>query len=303
LSEQSRPILCLGEAIVDLICERHLAPDETPDRFSPHHGGALPNVAAAIARRGVPTALVGGVGSDRWGRWLIDGLADDGVGTNWIAVPEPTQTPLAIAVFDSAGEPSFQVYGDHIGPTTEAASAFLEPAIEAGQALIVGSNTMVGETEREVTRRAVRMAGERGLPVLLDPNHRPTRWDSQSEARKFALELTALSTVLKCNREEAEFLTGECDPRRAAGMLSETGPRLVVVTDREAEIVTAGAAVARWTPGTIDVVSPLGAGDAFMGSLAAGLSGLDWDLSRVAEILPQAADDATQRCRHWGARS
>jgi sugar/nucleoside kinase (ribokinase family) len=86
-------------------------------------------------------------------------------------------------------------------------------------------------------------------------------------------------------------------------MLSETGPRLVVVTDREAEIVTAGAAVTRWTPGTIDVISPLGAGDAFMGSLAAGLSGLDWDLSRVAEILPQAADDATQRCRHWGARS
>ena len=48
---------------------------------------------------------------------------------------------------------------------------------------------------------------------------------------------------------------------------------------------------------------PGGAGDAFMGSLAAGLSKLGWELSRVGEVLPQAAADATSRCGHWGART
>jgi len=302
VTEPPRPIICLGEAIVDLICERNLVPGESPETFVAHHGGALPNVAAAAAGRGAPVALVGGVGSDHWGKWLISGLADEGVATDWIAVLEQTRTPVAIALFDSAGEPSFQIYGEHIGPTMAASEAFLETAINAGQALVIGANTMVGRAEREVTRRAVKLAGEVDIPVLMDPNHRPTRWNDASEAIEFSLELAEMTTVLKCNREEAALLTGQETAIDAARALAGLGPKLVVVTDREREVVTAGEAEARWTPQQVEVVSPLGAGDAFMGSLAAGLAGLEWDLSRVAEVLPRAAADATACCLHWGAR-
>jgi sugar/nucleoside kinase (ribokinase family) len=302
VTDPSPPILCLGEAIVDLICERRLGPRESPGTLVAHHGGALPNVAAAAARRGAPAALIGGVGSDRWGEWLIGGLAAEGVATDWIAILEHTQTPMAIALFDSSGEPAFQIYGEHIGPTMAASEAFLEAAVDTGQALVVGANTMVGRTEREVTRRAVKLAGEAGIPVLMDPNHRPTRWDDEHTAVESSLELAALATVLKCNLEEATLLTGEGSAIDAARALAGLGPRLVVVTDREKTIFTAGEAEERWTPQETEVVSPLGAGDAFMGSLAAGLAGLGWDLSRVAEVLPQAAADATASCLHWGAR-
>jgi sugar/nucleoside kinase (ribokinase family) len=302
VTDPDRPILCLGEAIVDLICERNLGPGQSPQTLVAHHGGALPNVAAAAARRGAAAALIGGVGSDHWGGWLIDGLAAEGVATDWIATLEQTRTPLAIALFDSSGEPSFQIYGEHIGPTMAASETFLEAAVKEGQALVVGPNTMVGQTEREVTRRAVALARSAGIPVLVDPNHRPTRWQDQHTAVGFGLELVAQSTVLKCNREEAKLFTGEDDPVAAARALARLGPRLVVVTDREREIVSAGEAEACWTPGRVDVVSPLGAGDAFMGSLAAGLADLGWDLSRVAEVLPRAAADATACCLHWGAR-
>ncbi len=302
MTDPSRPILCLGEAIVDLICERNLGPGESPETLTPHHGGALPNVAAAVARGGMPAALVGGVGSDHWGEWLVTGLASEGVETDWIAILEGARTPMAIAIFDSSGEPSFQIYGEHIGPTMAATDDFLDDAVEGGSALIVGSNTMVGEAEREVTRRAVGLARKAGTPVLLDPNHRPTRWQEKADAIEFGLELARQTTVLKCNREEATLLTGEDDKVKAAQVLAGLGPRLVVVTDREAEIVTAGEAEARWVPERIEVVSPLGAGDAFMGSLAAGLAGLGWDLSRVAEVLPRAAAHATACCLHWGAR-
>jgi len=302
VTDPSRPILCLGEAIVDLICERKLNPGESAETFAAHHGGALPNVAAAAARRGAPAALISGVGSDHWGQWLIRGLAAEGVATDWIAVLENTRTPVAIALFDSSGEPAFQIYGEHIGPTMAASETFLAVAVSQGQALVVGSNTMVGQTEREVTRRAVRLARDAGIPVLLDPNYRPTRWQNQRAAVEFGLELARGATVLKCNREEATLLTGEDGKVEAARALAGLGPQLVVVTDREKEIVTAGEVEARWLPEQVEVVSPLGAGDAFMGSLAAGLAELGWDLSRVAEVLPRAAADATACCRYWGAR-
>ena len=45
-------IRCLGEALVDLICEHPVASLTEADSFSPHFGGALANVAVAAARAG-----------------------------------------------------------------------------------------------------------------------------------------------------------------------------------------------------------------------------------------------------------
>lgn len=306
VSDPSRPILNIGEAIVDLICERNLGSGEAPGPFVPHHGGAPANVAAAVAGRGIPAALLGGIGRDPWGDWLSAGLEAAGVDTRWLARLEGANTPLAIATFDRDGVPSFQVYGEDVGPMMEAAAGDLEDAVEGSQALIVGSNTMVGETEREVTRSAVKLAVEAGLPVLLDPNHRPTRWNEQQTAVEFGLELAASATVVKCNVAEAEFLTGTTGRDQATEALAALGPALVVVTDGPREVVAAGAATAAATPPRVpatEMVSELGAGDAFMGSLAAGLAGLGWDLGRVSEVLPQANADAAACCRSWGARS
>lgn len=300
--DSSRPILCLGEAIVDLICERPLAPGGFPDRLIPHAGGALANVAVAISRSGVPAALAGGVGDDEWGRWLASGLEEEGVSTGWLERLEEADTPIGIVIFGPDREPRFQIYGEHIGPTMDAASARLPESVSRSRALVVGSNTMVGPIEREVTRRAVELAGAEGIPVLLDPNFRPNRWSDHDEARRHCAELTACSAVIKCNRAEAELITGESDPLEAARALARSGPRLAVVTDGGSGVVTAGAAEATHQPPPIEVVSPLGAGDAFMGVLAAGLARVEWDFSRVGETLAEASALATSTCAHWGAQ-
>lgn len=301
-SDQRPPIACLGEAIADLICERNLAEGEAPGPFVPWPGGALANVAVAIARSGAPAALVGGVGGDGWGRWLADGLESEGVSTRWLATLDGADTPVALIEFDSGNEPAFQVYGEHIGPTMAATGEFLEEAITGSRAVVIGSNTMVGEVERNVTRRAVELAAAAGLPVLLDPNYRPNRWTSEEPARDFCRELSGSATVVKLNQGEAEMITGIGEPLAAARDLLKLGPELVVVTNGEGEIVTAGAVEARHRPEPVETVSPLGAGDAFMGGLAAGLAGLDWDLSRAAEVLPGAALAAAAVCGHWGAQ-
>ncbi|MDQ2621818.1 MAG: carbohydrate kinase [Actinomycetota bacterium] len=298
----TRPILCLGEAIVDLICERPLAAGAFPKELVPHPGGALANVAVAVSRSGAPAALTGGVGDDQWGRWLAAGLESEGVSTRWLVRLDGADTPVGIVIFGPDNEPRFQIYGEHIGPTMEAASDRLPEAVASSQALVIGSNTMVGAVEREVTRRAVDLAGNEGVPVLFDPNFRPNRWKGREEARRFCQELAARSAVIKCNRIEAELMTGEADPLAAARALARSGPRLVVVTDGAGKVVSAGAAEATHQPPSTDVVSPLGAGDAFMGALAAGLARLDWDFSRAGEILDEASGIAMSVCAHWGAQ-
>ncbi|MFA9400574.1 MAG: carbohydrate kinase [Acidobacteriota bacterium] len=300
--DSSGPIICLGEAIADLICKRRLSPGEQPDRFVPHPGGALANVAVAIARSGVPSAMAGGVGDDEWGAWLRDDLDEEGVDTGSLVAVEGVNTPVAIVRFDSHGEPRFQIYGQGIGPAMSESLEPLKRAIPASQGLVVGSNTMVGPLEREVTRTAIGIAARYEVPVVLDPNFRPTRWGDRETPARYCRELCASAAVVKLNRVEATLISGVVDPTDAARAIAATGPRLVAVTDGAGPVLTAGAVEARADPEPVEVVSPLGAGDAFAGALTAGLSRLGWDFSRAGELLDEAAAAGTAACRCWGAR-
>ncbi|MFN8160299.1 MAG: PfkB family carbohydrate kinase [Solirubrobacterales bacterium] len=295
-------VVCLGEAIVDLVCERELDRPVDADRFRPLRGGALANTAVAASRSGGDAALLGGVGDDGWGEWLRAGLAAEGVHVGWLATVPAQPTPIALVTFDRSRESVFSVYGESIGPTMAAAERFLGEAMDEASALVFGSNTLVGEPERRITLRARREALDRGVPVLFDPNLRPNRWREMGPAVEFCRELCDGALVVRANRGEAELLTGETDPAAAALGLCALGARLGVVTLGAEGAVMRGASAGEVASPPVEVVAPLGAGDAFMGALAAGLAELDWDGGRAAEALPGAAAAGAAACGRWGAQ-
>src|SRR5919201_752684 len=223
-------IVCLGEAIVDLVCERELAEPGEADQFVPHPGGALANVAVAARREGAEAALLGGVGDDAWGSWLREHLWHEGVDVRWMATVEGLATPVAFVTFDWDREPSFAVYGEGIAMAMRAASEHLDDALEAAEALVFGSNTLVGEPERELTLRARRAARDRGARVLFDPNLRPGRWRDLGRGVRLCRELVEGTLVVRANRWEASELTGESDPAAAAEAVCELGAELAVIT-------------------------------------------------------------------------
>jgi sugar/nucleoside kinase (ribokinase family) len=294
-------ILCFGEAIADLVCERDLAPGEEPGTFVPHAGGALANVAVAAARAGGGAALLGGVGNDLWGDWLRRRLESEGVHLGWLSRVTGASTPLAIVTFDGDGDPAFQVYGQGIEATMRAGGAHLSEALAECEALVFGSNTLVGPPERELTMLARREAFDLGLPVLFDPNLRPNRWQRMDRAVAFCRELCDGAFMVKTSRHEAELMTGSSDPPAAALGLCELGARVGVVTLGADGAVMRGASSGEVTAPEVEVVSALGAGDAFMGALAAGVAALGWESTRAAEALPAAAEAGARACEGWGA--
>lgn len=294
-------MLCLGEALVDLVCEREGASLTDADCFRPHLGGALANVAVACRRAGADAALVGGVGNDEWGRRLSDALQSEGIDLSWFSLVAEVPTAVALVTFGDDGEPAFQVYGEGIARAMQAAEEHLEEAITAGAALAFGSNTMVTKSERALTLRARGLALDAGLPVLFDPNLRPTRWADLDDALSACREVCEGAFCVRANREEARLLTGEDDPAAAAEALCGFGARLAVVTLGPDGALMRGAASAEVPGVEVDVVSTLGAGDAFMGTLAAGLAGAGWEAARAAEALPAAVEASARACTMWGA--
>jgi sugar/nucleoside kinase (ribokinase family) len=295
------PTLCLGEAIVDLICERPVEDFGDAEAFAPHFGGAAANVAVTMAREGAEVALAGGAGDDAWGRWLRRQLGEAGVSLEWFALLEGFATPVAFVVTDADGEPRFQVYGDGIAATVEAVAPRLEEAVGACDALFFGSNTLVGDAERELTMHARHRALEQGRPVVFDPNLRLHRWGGIAEAVGAVNAAVPGAFIVRANRDEAQLMTGRGAPEAAAETLVEAGARLAIVTRGPGGAVLRGEAEADVPGIPAQVVSTVGAGDALMGVILARAALTSFYPPAVAAALPDAVAEAARATERWGA--
>jgi fructokinase len=294
--------LCLGEALVDMICERHVDGLAEADGFVPHFGGATANVALTAAQkvRG-SAALAGGAGGDAWGPWLRDKLDGAGVDLTWFRLMEGHHTPVAFVAVDAEGDARYQIYGDAISMALEAVADLLPAAVQACDGVFFGSNTLVGERERGLTRAARDEALELGKPVLFDPNLRLHRWTSVARAAAEANACVPGALLVRCNREEAEILTGERDPDAAAKALVAAGAQLALVSLGPDGALLRGS-VAVDVPGVpAQVLSTVGAGDCLTGVVVARVTDGGYDPAAIAAALPEAVAEAARACERWGA--
>ena len=297
----SAPALCVGETLVDLICRRPLASFDEADSFVPHAGGAPTNVAVVAAREGAAVGIAGGVGDDPWGRRLERRLRSEGVDLRfWRRLPGE-ETAVAFAVLDRDAVPEFLVYGDGI----RAAMLALEPAaveaVAAGSAVVLGSNTMVGETERRVSLDVRERALAAGVPVLFDWNLRLHRWRDPGEAIGVARAVCESALLVKVNADEARLLTGEADPARAAERILGLGCRLALVTLGADGALLRGDASADAPGVRAHVVDTTGAGDALLGVTLAALVRSGYDPAAAAAALPRAVEVAARTTETFGA--
>jgi sugar/nucleoside kinase (ribokinase family) len=293
--------LCLGEALIDLICERPIERLADADAFVPHFGGAVSNVAVVAARHGAGVALAGGAGADSWGRWLRDRMVREGVDVSLFELIEGLQTRLALVSIDARGEPAYEIYGEEIPTVKRALAGGVERAIRESAALFISSNTLVGSEERAVTMRARELALELDRPLIFDPNLRLHRWPSHADAAAGAIACVPGALLVRANAGEAALITGERDPERAARVLVDAGARLAVVT-----LGAEGALVRGELHGDVPgvparVLSTVGAGDVMSGILLAKLASSGFEPSAVLSALSEAVEQSARACERWGA--
>jgi len=297
----SRNVLCLGEAIVDLICERPAESLEEADMFVPHFGGAVASVALMAARAGGRTALAGGVGADDWGRWLRGQLERAGVGLDHFKLIEDKPTPLTLTTVDGAGEPTFRLYADTAATVVNALWGGVEEAVAQSGGLFISADTLVGENERSVTMRARELALELGHPVIFDPHLRLDRWSSKVNAAASANACVPDALLVHVDAAEARLMTGEDNLERAAMALRKAGARNVVITGGAIGAMLRGKIAADVPALPARVVSKIGASDALMATLLARLQITGFYEPAIAAALKEAMVVSAQACERWGA--
>ena len=119
---------------------------------------------------------------------------------------------------------------------------------------------------------AMRAAVERGTPISLDVNYRDALW-SPSEAMAVCDEMRQLATLFKVGHDEAETIWGlGLSADDYARYFHGGNTRLAIVTTGDSGAVAFdGEDLIAHTGFTVEMVDPVGAGDAFVAGFLAGV--------------------------------
>ena len=248
-----------------LSVESRPAPGQTVTdaRLATHNGGKGANQAAAAALLGASVAFLGRVGDDGFGGPLVRSLADKGVDTSLVREVPHSSTGTAFITVTPDGENAITVApGANRRLTTEDVD---DAAESIGEARVLVAQM---EIPPEVVVRAAEVAAGSGTRALVNL------------APPFEVPRALLEKLdpLVLNEHEAAFLLGGMvegvdGALEAASRLLSLGPRSVVITVGEDGAVFSGGESARHVEAPrVEVVDTTGAGDAFVGALAAGLA-------------------------------
>ncbi|MFE6735613.1 PfkB family carbohydrate kinase [Microbacterium sp. NPDC057650] len=258
-------------------------------------GGAALNVAVGLRRLGVPVTLIAMVGADEAGDHIREYLADHGV--TLIDSPAPLGSSRAVVQKGRTGEPEY-VFNEAAQRRSIRYGDDAHAAIAAAGIVAVSCFPFDVPAETDALSEAL---GDATLAI--DPNPRAGMLADRAEFVRGFERLAARAALVKVGADDAALLyDGDLDALRArlraagvAAVLATAGADGAVL-DTDAGIVTAPIAD---LPGRI--VDTVGAGDATLAAVTAGLSdGRPADEAGWQALLDRAMLIAAATCRAEG---
>ena len=266
--------LVIGRAGMDLYADPPGTSIEEATRLTTALGGSSANIAAAITRAGGKASLLTRVSDDAVGRFVLNQLARYGIDSTHV-LPTPGEVRNSLAVVETRMEGCQSVIYRNGAADFEMSVADVEAVDYSPFAgLITTGTVLAAEPSRSAAFRAFDLARGAGLPLIFDIDYRPYSWPSAEVASQVYSRAAALCDVVVGNDVEFGFLAGNPDKGlEAARALVHAGVQIVIykMGEKGAITLTPEGEVQTGIYQTA-ALKPTGAGDAFLGNLAASLS-------------------------------
>jgi len=255
-------LIACGDALIDFVPTQNA---DGREAVMPAVGGSCLNVAVGMARLGAPTAFVGGISSDLFGRMIADHAAASHVDLS-LATRSDRQTTLAF-VRMVAGESHYAFYDAETATRSWVYRRGTIPLAEV-EALHVGSTTLVNDQGAAETKALITDA-RASSTISFDPNCRPNLVKDKPAYLARMAEFANQADLVKMSDVDFAYLFGDEPYQQRASVLLGQGTRLVVITRGNNGAVAwhAGAGQIEVTAPKIEVADTIGAGDSFQAAL------------------------------------
>jgi ribokinase len=279
----SPKILVVGSSNVDFLIKSQRLPKKgetvTDGIFMANYGGKGANQALSAARAGGEVTFVSCLGDDLYSKEIIHHFKKEGVDTRFMYVERKKATGAALIMLDENGENYLSV--------APGANYYLSPEhIDNISEIIREVDTILLQMEIPVntTKRVMDLAAKFGKKVIFN----------LAPFREFDLSYLKKVSVLVVNETEAASITGmkvdtDDEIRRAAHVLQEMGPGVVVITlGAQGALIISDSEVSFVPAFKVKAEDTTAAGDTFCGCLVVALSeGLS--LSRAVRFASAAS--------------
>lgn len=266
-------VTLIGNVNVDLIVRPITSlplpgSEQEVDSIEIRAGGAAAIAGLTLARLGVSPRIVGCVGDDRFGRFLLEELEDAGLSVADVRVLEGSDSGVSIA-FEAPGRD--RSFVTSLGSLARFDRTLVPDDALGARIVFVGGYFLSPGVRGAPTHDILREARGRGATTMLDTGWDPQGWPSETRAEINSL-LPEVDVFLP-NADEAIGLAGLADPRAAAEAIAAGSGGQVVV-----KLGADGCMAVDGDDGVHEVAAPrvrasdaTGAGDAFDAGLIAAL--------------------------------
>jgi sugar/nucleoside kinase (ribokinase family) len=262
--------LSVGILVVDHLCDplpRLPAQGELllVDRLPLSVGGCASNAAIDLARLGVKVGVVGCVGRDAFGEYMIGQLQAAGANTQDVVIENDAETSGSL-VINVAGEDRRFIHAVGANARLRAEHISRE-RVRSAKVFYVGGYLLLAGLEPEGLAEIFREARSHGVITVLDVVS-PKPIDSWAKLAPVLPE----TDVFLPNQDEAVVITGETDPLRQAERFRSAGARTVVITcGADGSLLLSDQLRLRAGVYPVEYRGGTGSGDAFDAGYIAGL--------------------------------
>ncbi|MBO9129786.1 ribokinase [Bacillus sp. 165] len=250
-------IVVIGSSSIDLVAVSHRRPKagETVigESFLSVPGGKGANQAVAAARLGANVAMIGAVGTDDYGRFILENFQNEGVNTQYVAEVSNRVTGIAHIVVAEGDNSIIIVQGANQAVTVSLVDKIKDEVVSADIVLIQL------EIPLETVEYVVELCDEHQVPIILNP----------APAQKLSDNIIAKATYITPNEHECQLLF---DTEDINTLLWRYPNKLIMTEGDKGARFYDGERVIQVPTKKVSVVDTTGAGDTFNGALAVALS-------------------------------
>lgn len=273
MSIETGAVACIGETMAQVVPSDGKRLDDAAT-YAMTPAGAESNVAISLARMGTRAAWGSFVGDDPIGSRITRSVNERGVDTSLVRAIEGGRTGVFMKDPIPDGSDVYYYRSGSAAAGMDAEYAHEVLASAPRWIHMTGVTPALSASCADMVQQLTQGAVARRIPISFDVNYRPVLWPSREVAAEAIRSVAAHADVVFVGLDEARALWGVVTAEDVRELLPE--PMWLIVKDGAVECIAFSGTDRVAVPAlTVEVVEPVGAGDAFAaGWIHAHLLGL-----------------------------